>query len=630
MRIGVLTGGGDCPGLNAVIRAVVRKGVGTYGHEFVGFRDGWRGPDRRRRRPARRRCGARHPAARRHHPRHLAHQPVQGRRRRRADQGDPRRSRRRRADRDRRRGHPRRRQAAVRRRAVPVVGVPKTIDNDLGATDYTFGFDTAVNIAIEAIDRLHTTAESHHRALIVEVMGRHAGWIALHAGMAGGANVDPASRSARSTSTQVCDVRRAPLPGRTTRRSSSSPRARCRRRARWRSPPASSTRSATCGSAGSASSLADEIEKRTGNEARDGRARSHPARRHADGVRPGARDPLRAARDRRGARGRRRGRWSRCAAPTSCGCRWPRRRRGQDGAGRALRRGRGLLRLSRRQIGGRWSGPERSRHTLDDRELDRGCSGRRAAGGYRRYGRGSCPSPISTPGAPCRPPSSRPGRTPRCSASRRRAECRPAARHAARGRRPARPARPRSPGARRSCCRAVTAPRPSPATPSRTCSPPPRRCCRWRSCSPTARACRWSRSAGSPGSTPSRARPSSTRLGPAVLPRRHGQRPRPRRRPRVRPTRSRMVRAYANAAAAMNLLRAFTRGGLADLHAVHDWNKDFVRDLPRRRSATKRWPARSTAALALHARLRGQRLTRCTGSSSTPATRRCCSTTSGR
>src|SRR5207247_7522064 len=78
---------------------------------------------------------------------------------------------------------------AVYERGVAVVGVPKTIDNDLGATDYTFGFDTAVNIAMEAIDRLHTTAESHHRALIVEVMGRHAGWIALHAGLAGGANV---------------------------------------------------------------------------------------------------------------------------------------------------------------------------------------------------------------------------------------------------------------------------------------------------------------------------------------------------------------------------------------------------------------------------------------------------------
>ncbi len=72
---------------------------------------------------------------------------------------------------------------------INVVGVPKTIDNDLGATDYTFGFDTAVNIAMEAIDRLHTTAESHHRVLIVEVMGRHAGWIAFHAGLAGGANV---------------------------------------------------------------------------------------------------------------------------------------------------------------------------------------------------------------------------------------------------------------------------------------------------------------------------------------------------------------------------------------------------------------------------------------------------------
>jgi ATP-dependent phosphofructokinase / diphosphate-dependent phosphofructokinase len=78
---------------------------------------------------------------------------------------------------------------ALYEQGVAVVGVPKTIDNDLSATDYTFGFDTAVNIAMEAIDRLHTTAESHHRALIVEVMGRHAGWIALHAGLAGGANV---------------------------------------------------------------------------------------------------------------------------------------------------------------------------------------------------------------------------------------------------------------------------------------------------------------------------------------------------------------------------------------------------------------------------------------------------------
>jgi 6-phosphofructokinase 1 len=78
---------------------------------------------------------------------------------------------------------------ALSAEGLPVVGVPKTIDNDLGATDYTFGFDTAVQIAVDAIDRLHTTAESHHRVLIVEVMGRHAGWIALHSGLAGGANV---------------------------------------------------------------------------------------------------------------------------------------------------------------------------------------------------------------------------------------------------------------------------------------------------------------------------------------------------------------------------------------------------------------------------------------------------------
>ena len=192
MRVGVLTGGGDCPGLNAVIRAVVRKGVQEYGYEFVGFRDGWRGPLEGDTVP-------------------LDVQAVRGilprggtilgtsRTNPFADNGEE------------RSGVERIKDnlaglgvdalvaiggedtlgAATRLGAegVNVVGVPKTIDNDLGATDYTFGFDTAVNIAMEAIDRLHTTAESHHRALIVEVMGRHAGWIALHAGMAGGANV---------------------------------------------------------------------------------------------------------------------------------------------------------------------------------------------------------------------------------------------------------------------------------------------------------------------------------------------------------------------------------------------------------------------------------------------------------
>jgi len=189
MRIGVLTGGGDCPGLNAVIRAVVRKGVGNYGHEFVGYRDGWRGPlendhaslgipevrgilprggtilGSSRTNPFAADGGPERIAA------NLASAGVDGLI---AIGGEDTLG------------------AASRlhgEHGLPVVGVPKTIDNDLGATDYTFGFDTAVNIAMEAIDRLHTTADSHHRVLIVEVMGRHAGWIAFHAGLAGGANV---------------------------------------------------------------------------------------------------------------------------------------------------------------------------------------------------------------------------------------------------------------------------------------------------------------------------------------------------------------------------------------------------------------------------------------------------------
>ncbi len=189
MRIGVLTGGGDCPGLNAVIRAVVRKGVGVYGHEFVGYRDGWRGPlegDSRplgipevrgilprggtilgssRTNPFVEEDGPQRVAA------NLEAAGVDGLI---AIGGEDTLG------------------AASRlhtEHGVPIVGVPKTIDNDLSGTDFTFGFDTAVNIAMEAIDRLHTTAESHHRVLVVEVMGRHAGWIALHSGLAGGANI---------------------------------------------------------------------------------------------------------------------------------------------------------------------------------------------------------------------------------------------------------------------------------------------------------------------------------------------------------------------------------------------------------------------------------------------------------
>ncbi|MET0740268.1 MAG: ATP-dependent 6-phosphofructokinase, partial [Candidatus Nanopelagicales bacterium] len=188
MRIGVLTGGGDCPGLNAVIRAVVRKGVGTYGHEFVGFRDGWKGPleavtmslDGQAVRGILPRGGTILGSSRTNPVK--IDGGVERIEKNLADLG---------VDALVAIGGEDTLGVATRlhEHGVNVVGVPKTIDNDLNATDYTFGFDTAVNIATEAIDRLHTTAESHHRALIVEVMGRHAGWIALHSGMAGGANV---------------------------------------------------------------------------------------------------------------------------------------------------------------------------------------------------------------------------------------------------------------------------------------------------------------------------------------------------------------------------------------------------------------------------------------------------------
>jgi ATP-dependent phosphofructokinase / diphosphate-dependent phosphofructokinase len=188
VRIGVLTGGGDCPGLNAVIRAIVRKGVGEYGHEFVGYRDGWRGPLERDSRP----LGV--PEVRGILPRGGT---ILGSSRTnpfKEDGGAETITENLKAD------HVEGLIAIggedtlgaasqLHERGVNLVGVPKTIDNDLSATDYTFGFDTAVNIAMSAIDRLHTTAESHRRTLICEVMGRHAGWIAFHAGLSGGANV---------------------------------------------------------------------------------------------------------------------------------------------------------------------------------------------------------------------------------------------------------------------------------------------------------------------------------------------------------------------------------------------------------------------------------------------------------
>jgi 6-phosphofructokinase 1 len=187
-RIGVLTGGGDCPGLNAVIRAVVRKALGD-GHSVFGYTYGWAGVLGSEGRELTKENtagilprGGTILGSSRTNPfkdggggaeavrAGLARQdvdlliPIGGE----DTLGVA---------------------ARLSQEGVPVVGVPKTIDNDLKGTDYTFGFQTAVQIATEAIDRLHTTAESHNRVLVLEVMGRHAGFIAAHAGMAGGADV---------------------------------------------------------------------------------------------------------------------------------------------------------------------------------------------------------------------------------------------------------------------------------------------------------------------------------------------------------------------------------------------------------------------------------------------------------
>ncbi len=186
MRVGVLTGGGDCPGLNAAIRAVVRKCEVGYGDEVLGYRDGWRGViegDRvpldvaacrgllprggtvlgtSRTNPYRVEGGEERSLATLEHDRIDALVAIGG---------------------EDTLGVASRMAAA----GVAVVGIPKTIDNDLSGTDVTIGFDTAVEIAADAIDRLHTTAESHDRVIVCEVMGRHAGWIATYAGIAGGA-----------------------------------------------------------------------------------------------------------------------------------------------------------------------------------------------------------------------------------------------------------------------------------------------------------------------------------------------------------------------------------------------------------------------------------------------------------
>jgi 6-phosphofructokinase 1 len=188
MKIGMLTGGGDCPGLNAVIRAVVRKGTFHYEDEFVGFLEGWRGlledktmeldmvavggilPRGGTILRTSRTNAAKHPNGLE---RCAANLKKHGCDALIAIGGDD--------------------TLSVAQKlfatGVKVVGVPKTIDNDLSGTDFTFGFDTAVNVATEAIDRVHTTAEAHNRVIVVEVMGRDSGWIATYSGIAGGADV---------------------------------------------------------------------------------------------------------------------------------------------------------------------------------------------------------------------------------------------------------------------------------------------------------------------------------------------------------------------------------------------------------------------------------------------------------
>jgi 6-phosphofructokinase 1 len=187
MRLGVLTGGGDCPGLNAVIRSAVRSGSSLHRHEFVGYRDGWRGvvegdsvglgPEAVR--------GILHRGG--------TILGTSGSNPYRSDDGPDRV--RATISRDRLDGiiviggeGTLGAAARLAEEGVPVVGIPKTIDNDLSMSDYTVGFHTAVQVATDAIDRLHSTAESHNRTMVVELMGRNAGWIAAYAGLAGGAD----------------------------------------------------------------------------------------------------------------------------------------------------------------------------------------------------------------------------------------------------------------------------------------------------------------------------------------------------------------------------------------------------------------------------------------------------------
>jgi 6-phosphofructokinase len=240
MRVGVFTGGGDCPGLNAVIRAIVRRTIGKYGGEVVGFRFGWAGMIDGNSLP-------------------LGIDEVSGILPRGGTILGTSRTNPYKID-----GAPQKIHQMFKKlgldgliavggedtlgvacrlfdEGLPVVGIPKTIDNDIAGTDYTFGFDTAVHIATEAIDRLHTTAESHNRVVVVEVMGRHTGWISF------------SSRRSHSRSRRSARSSNAVTRGARTSASSWSPKARSSprtarttgRRPGWSCPGRAPTRSGT-------------------------------------------------------------------------------------------------------------------------------------------------------------------------------------------------------------------------------------------------------------------------------------------------------------------------------------------------------------------------------------------------
>ena len=325
MRVGMLTGGGDCPGLNAVMRAVVRKGETHFGDELLGFLDGWKGVienradelDVERMRGTLPRGGTVLGSSRTNPYKidggvdrvkeTLAKNSVDaliaiggedtlGVADRLSDEG------------------------------VDVVGVPKTIDNDLSATELTFGFDTAVQICVDAIDRLHTTAESHDRVMVVEVMGRHAGHIAVWAGIAGGATmvlipeepfdieeVCAAIQHRHETKGRYASIV-VVAEGATPKEGTISVHG---------SGEVDAFGHARLGGIGDALAQRD----RGAHRLRDARHRARPraARRHADRVRPGAGHPVRRSPPSTRCTTAPSARWWRCGAATSCGCRCARR-----------------------------------------------------------------------------------------------------------------------------------------------------------------------------------------------------------------------------------------------------------------------------------------------------------------